>query len=167
MGGASSKGDSGGDNKTKFGYTKPKNPIKKIVESGGLVLNAIKNNPLSKHTEKVNRNFFDTKVKKAGHSKYDTYEDYIRARGRGEVDAYGREVTNSGGNDNNQTVLATKQVASSGVIAPTNAEVTQAQSTNMSGDQILVANKKKGRSETILKSAQGLGDSTLQTTKKN
>ena len=155
-----------------FGYEPiDKNPIKKIVESGGLVLNAIKNNPLSKHTEKVNRNFFDTKVKKAGHSKYDTYEDYIRARGRGEVDAYGREVTNSGGNDNNQTVLttnteATKQVASSGVIAPTNAEVTQAQSTNMSGDQILVANKKKGRSETILKSAQGLGDSTLQTTKK-
>ena len=36
--------------------------------------------------EKVNRDFFDTKVKKAGKSKYDNYEDYIKARGRGEVD---------------------------------------------------------------------------------
>ena len=122
----------------------------------------------------MNRNFFDTKVKKAGKSKYDTYEDYIKARGRGEVDAYGREITNSGGgNDNNQTVLnteATQQVAS-GVVtnnttAPTNAEITQAQSTNMSGDEILVANKKKGRSETILNSSQGLGNSTANTTKK-
>jgi len=165
MGGAKEDTSGGsGDHRTsnkKDGMVKKKNVLEKYVENSFLT-----NNPLSKHTEKVNRNFFDTKVKKAGHSKYDTYEDYIRARGRGEVDAYGREVTNSGGNDNNQTVLATKQVASSGVIAPTNAEVTQAQSTNMSGDQILVANKKKGRSETILKSAQGLGDSTLQTTKK-
>jgi hypothetical protein len=180
MGGAKEDTSGGsGDHRTsnkKDGMVK-KNPIKKIVESGGLVLNLIKNNPLSKHTEKVNRNFFDTKVKKAGHSKYDTYEDYIRARGRGEVDAYGREVTNSGGNNNNQTVLATnteatKQVASSGVvtnngvIAPTNAEVTQAQSTDMSADQILVANKKKGRSQTILNKAQGLGSSTANTTKK-
>ena len=93
---------------------------------------------------------------------------------------YTREVP-TGGNDNrdnnNQTVLATnteatKQVASSGVvtnnsvIAPTNAEVTQAQSTDMSADQILVANKKKGRSQTILQTAQGLGGSTANTMKK-
>ena len=52
------------------------------------------------------------------------------------------------------------------VTAPTNAEITQAQSTEMSADQILLANKKKGRSETILQTAQGLGDSTANTTKK-
>ena len=52
------------------------------------------------------------------------------------------------------------------VTAPTNAEITQAQSTEMSADQILLANKKKGRSETILNQAQGLGDSTANTTKK-
>jgi len=149
-----------------------KNPIKQVVESGGLILNAIKNNPLSKHTEKVNRKYFDDTVKPAGTSKYDTYEDYIKARGRGEVDAMGRTI-NTRDNNNNQTVLnteATQQVAS-GVVnnnttAPTNAEVTQAQSTNMSGDEILVANKKKGRSETILNSSQGLGNSTANTTKK-
>lgn len=52
------------------------------------------------------------------------------------------------------------------VTAPTNAEITQAQSTEMSADQILLANKKKGRLETILQTAQGLGDSTANTTKK-
>ncbi len=87
------------------------------------------------------------------------------------------DIPNNTNDNNNQTVLttnteATKQVASSGVvtnnsvIAPTNAEVTQAQSTDMSGDQILLANKKKGRSQTILNTAQGLGGSTANTTKK-
>ena len=42
--------------------------------------------------------------------------------------------------------------------APTKAEVSQAQATDMSSDQILVANKKKGRSQTILNKAKGLGD---------
>ena len=50
--------------------------------------------------------------------------------------------------------------------APTNAEVTQASSTTMSADEILVANKKKGRSQTILNTADGLGNSTANTMKK-
>jgi len=36
----------------------------------------------------------------------------------------------------------------------------------MSGDEILIANKKKGRSQTILNQAQGLGSSSANTTKK-
>ena len=51
-------------------------------------------------------------------------------------------------------------------ITPTNAEVTQASSTTMSADEILLANKKKGRSQTILQTAQGLGGSTANTMKK-
>ena len=164
MGGASTGGSDTSDDKkqdtystqfkknyktTKDGKVKKKNVLEKAAESGGLILNAIKNNPLSKYTEKVNRDFFDTKVKKAGKSKYDNYEDYIRARGRGEVDAYGREVTNTGGgnDNNNQTVLNNNANAGTNltqpVTPPTNAEVTQASSTTMSADEILVANKKK------------------------
>ena len=95
---------------------------------------------------------------------------------RSKLDAKGyvKGAGNTGGNDNkdnnnNQTVLNTEakqQVVSNNITAPTNAEVTKAQSTDMSADQILLANNKKGRKQTILKTASGLGDSTLQTTKK-
>jgi hypothetical protein len=185
MGGASTGGSDTSDEKKQDSYStqfkknykvkkdgtvKKKNVVEKAVESGGVVLNLIKNNPLSKHTEKVNRDFFDTKVKKAGKSKYDNYEDYIKARGRGEVDAYGREITNTGGgnDNNNQPILeaSAQTLPANNVTAPTNAEVTQASSTTMSADEILVANKKKGKSNTILQTAQGLGNSTANTTKK-
>mgnify|MGYP003671744520 CR=1 FL=1 len=70
-------------------------------------------------------------------------------------------------NTNTQTQMASGVVTNTGTVpAPTNAEVTQASATTMSADEILIANKKKGRKQTILKTASGLGDSTLQTTKK-
>ena len=184
MGGASTGGSDDRDEKkidpystqfkknyktTKDGKVKKKNVLEKAVDTGGVVLNLIKNNPLSAKTEQVNRDFFENKVKKAGKSKYDNYEDYIRARGRGEVDAYGREITNTGGNDNNnQPILtsATETLPANNMTAPTNAEVTQASSTTMSADEILVANKKKGRSQTILNNADGLGNSSANTMKK-
>ena len=80
-----------------------------------------------------------------------------------------------GGNDNpilSTNTEATKQVASSGIVtnngivAPTTAEVSQATSTMMSDAEISVANKKKARSSTILTRATGLGNSSLNTTKK-
>ena len=49
---------------------------------------------------------------------------------------------------------------------PTKAEVDQGTSTMMSDAEILVKNKKKGRSTTILNRATGLGNSSLNTTKK-
>ena len=51
-------------------------------------------------------------------------------------------------------------------VAPTTAEVSQATSTMMSDAETTVANKKKGRSTTILNRATGLGNSSLNTTKK-
>jgi hypothetical protein len=51
-------------------------------------------------------------------------------------------------------------------VAPTTAEVSQATSTMMSDAETTVANKKKGRSTTILSRATGLGNSSLNTTKK-
>ena len=61
--------------------------------------------------------------------------------------------------------VAVKTVAPA-VVAPTKAEVSQATSTDMSSAEISVANKKKGRSQTILNTSGGLGSSSLNTTKK-
>jgi len=151
--------------KTKFGYTKPKN--KNIVETiidKSPVLNILKNNPISKKTEEVNRKFFEEKVKPANKSKYSNYEDYIRARGRGEVDAYGREIMSTG-NDGGAT-------ESSGVVVqapkvettPTESEVSQATATEAE-DPIKLRKRKakaRGRSPTILTGVTGVtGSLTL------
>ena len=89
-----------------------------------------------------------------------------------------------GDNDNDNSILstntaATKQVASSGIVtstgmvAPTTAEVSQVTATNAvepssnySSDATLLANNKKGRRSTIMAKATGLGDSNLNTTKR-
>jgi hypothetical protein len=103
--------------------------------------------------------------------------DFVLSKGfKTQLDGmgYSDEPGNVGGGgndrpeDENQPLLnvSTQPVNNNVTTAPTNAEVTQAQSTEMSADQILLANKKKGRSTTILNSSQGLGSSTANTTKK-
>ena len=170
MGGASTGGSDTSDDKkqdtystqfkknyktTKDGKIKKKNIIEKAVDTGGLVLGAIKNNPLSKYTEKVNRDFFENKVKKAGKSKYDNYEDYIRARGRGEVDAYGREIKNTGGG-NNQTILTetnqNQEMDSEATETSTSYEVGDE---NLTAEEIALRNKRKGRKKNIKTSVTG------------
>ena len=148
-------------------------PIKVVKEIFG---NAIDNSNLNKRMKFANKNNINIQGLSTEQILSKDFKSKLEEKG------YAKGAGNTGGNNNrddnnNQTVLATnteatKQVASSGVvtnnkvIAPTNAEVTQAQSTDMSADQILLANKKKGRSETILNQAQGLGNSTANTTKK-
>jgi hypothetical protein len=161
-----------------------RSPIAKILSKtpGGVIMNKISNSKFVQDSNYKSRFRF---AQKSGKFK-DTplTREFVLSKGfKNQLDGMGySDRNNTGGNDNrddnnNQTVLATnteatQQVASSGVvtnnevIAPTNAEVTQAKSTDMSADQILVANNKKARSNTILKTASGLGDSTLQTTKK-
>ena len=140
----------------KFGYPKKKNTIQKIADKSP-VLNLIKNNPFSKKTEQVNRDFYDTKVKPYSGNTKGTYEDYIKSRGRGEVDAMGRAISNDGGNNNNQTVETPYRVG----IFPgeSNGEVTPIIPPTTSEDTIETRKKKtkaKGRSETILSSARGV-----------
>jgi len=140
---------------------------------------------------KVNRDFFTDKV--LGSKNYKTtskkdflnmtvsqqeqiYGDYMKGRQTGNTDAYGNPISGGGGNDNNnqpiltsaaETLPANNMTANNmTTTAPTNAEITQASSTTMSADEILVANKKKGRSQTILNNADGLGNSTANTMKK-
>ena len=114
--------------------------------------------------EEVNRKFFEEKVKPAGKSKYDTYEDYIRARGRGEVDAYGRTVTQRDNGGGNQVVQAPTDAT---MTAPTTAEVSQSSATDATDASTIDTddptyikrkNKRQGRSLTILTSSKGVSD---------
>ena len=144
----------------KFGYTVKENPVKKFISSGGVtgaIISGLTNG------EEVNRKFFEEKVKPAGKSKYDTYEDYIRARGRGEVDAYGRTITKS---DNGGAIASSGQVVQSPeVTAPTTAEVSQATTTDATEDRLILRKRKakaKGRNPTIMTGVTGVtADLTL------
>ena len=97
-------------------------------------------------------------------------KNFRTRRNAGLTDAYGNPKTGGGGggnNNNNNTQMASGVVTNTGTVAaPTNAEVAQAQSTTMSADEILLANKKKGRKDTIMTSASGLGESNILNTKK-
>mgnify|MGYP005992786073 CR=1 FL=1 len=136
----------------KDGTIKKKNVVEKYVENSFLT-----NNPLSKKSEEVNRKYFEETVKPSNKSKYDNYEDYIRARGSGEVDAYGREITNTGGgNDNNnqpaEPVIVKKNIGG------TEVQTTQAKLDEEKEDSEYDVRKikKKGRTENILTSSKGV-----------
>jgi len=97
-------------------------------------------------------------------------KNFRTRRNAGLTDAYGNPKTGGGGggnNNNNNTQMASGVVTNTGTVAaPTNAEVAQAQSTTMSADEILLANNKKGKKDTIMTSASGLGESNILNTKK-
>jgi hypothetical protein len=145
--------------KDKFGYTKPKSTTSKIISGGGLILNTIKNNPISKKTEEVNRKFYNEKVVPAGKSKAPNYETYMKDRLAGKTDAYGNTTNNqNGGNNNNQTVETPLRAGifpmpkidggEKAIILPTTSEDT------------IEKRKKKtkatGRSKSIMTSAKGV-----------
>ena len=102
----------------------------------------------------------------------DSFKDILDARGyddynKGLMSGNVGNQDNDRGNNNNATQMASGVVTNTGTVAaPSNAEVAQAQSTTMSADEILLANKKKGRAETIMTSASGLGSSNILNTKK-
>ena len=140
----------------KFGYTVKENPVKKFISSGGVIGAVTK--PFREKTEAVNRKFFEEKVKPAGKSKYSNYEDYIRARGRGEVDAYGRTISKS--DNGGATNTGGQVVQAPEVTAPTTAEVSQA-TTTKAEDPIELRKRKikaKGRNPTIMTGVTGVND---------
>ena len=162
MGGASNRSDDSGGGTTYSDQLKKiqkPNPVVKFIQGGGIPGAIIRT--VKKGTEK-------SKAKKEANVEM--------GLGIDSISNYTTPSDNNGGNDNNPILStnteATKQVASSGIVtnngivAPTTAEVSQATSTMMSDAEISVANKKKGRSTTILSRATGLGNSSLNTTKK-
>jgi len=168
MGGASNRSD---DSKGGSSYSdqlkkiqKP-NPIVKFIKGGGFTGAIIRS--VGKKIGEINEQSRRNKLT----SQFDSEEGVKRTP----------YATDNDRNDNNNSILstntaATKQVASSGIVtstgmvAPTIAEVSQATATDASSsyssDATLLANNKKGRRSTILAKAKGLGDSNLNTTKR-
>ena len=155
----------------KFGYKVKKNIVERYVDNNPII-QTVKNvgdkMNLNRRMKFANKNNINLQGLSTEEILSKDFKSKLDEKG------YTREVP-TGGNDNrdnnNQTVLSTNTEATSGVVtnnitAPTNAEVTQAQSTDMSADQILLANNKKGRKQTILNNPDGLGSSTANTTKK-
>jgi len=131
-------------------------PKKKNVLENVLDNSLLTNNPVSDYTEEVNRKFFKEKVQPAGTSKYNTYEDYIRARGRGEVDAYGREITQSDNGGNNQPAQETivKKNIGGTEVQTTQEKLDEEKSKDDEYDVRKV--KKKGRKQYTLTSSKGV-----------
>jgi hypothetical protein len=138
--------------------TKKKNILERVVEASPTV-KVVK--ALLKPGEEFNREYFETTVKPAGTSKYSNYEDYMKARTKGEVDAYGREITSTGNGGNGGGAIGTSgQVvqAPQPVTSPTTAEVSQ--STAAEAQDSLTLRKRRtlarGRSPTIMTGVTGV-----------
>ena len=136
---------------------KKKNILERVVE-GSPTVKVVK--AILKPGEKVNREYFETTVKPAGTSKYSNYEDYIRARSKGEVDAYGREIsqTDRGGNGGGAIGTSGQVVqAPQPVTSPTTAEVSQSAAAD--AQESLMLRKRRtlarGRSPTIMTGVTG------------
>jgi hypothetical protein len=134
----------------KFGYKVKKNPVEMYMDNS-----IITNNPFSKKSEEVNRNYYETKVKNYSGNTKATYEEYIRARGRGEVDAMGRTISksdNGGATDTGGQVVQAPEVT-----APTTVEVSQV-TTTKAEDPIELRKRRakaRGRTPTIMTGVTG------------
>jgi hypothetical protein len=85
----------------------------------------------------------------------DSYKDYMSKRGSGEIDAMGRAIS-GGGNGGNTQPGITKNIGGSTIqtTAPTEAEVSQSEAANADAAALKV--KKRGRSQSIMTSSQGV-----------
>ena len=141
---------------------------------GSIVTKVADTNNYKRRIKYAEINGFNVRDKSKSFVLSDSFKTQLDARG---YDDYNKGLMggNVGNQDNdrgnnNQTVLDNNANAQANltqpIVSPTNAEVAQAQSTTMSADEILLANKKKGRAETIMTSASGLGSSNILNTKK-
>jgi hypothetical protein len=85
----------------------------------------------------------------------DSLKDYMSKRGSGEIDAMGRAIS-GGGNGGNTQPGITKNIGGSTIqtTAPTTAEVSQSEAANADAAALKV--KKRGRSQSIMTSSQGV-----------
>jgi hypothetical protein len=82
-------------------------------------------------------------------------KDYMSKRGTGEIDAMGRTISGRGNGGNTQPGI-TKNIGGSTIqtTAPTTAEVSQSEAANADAAALKV--KKRGRSQSIMTSSQGV-----------
>jgi len=162
-----------------FGYKVKKNPIERFIDVSpvmNIVGNFADKHNLNRRMKFANKNNINLQglsteqiLSKDFKAKLDArgYDDYNKGLMSGNVGGNNDGGGGGGNNNNNATQMASGVVTNTGtVVAPSNAEVAQAQSTTMSADEILLANKKKGRVETIMTAASGLGSSNILNTKK-
>jgi hypothetical protein len=85
----------------------------------------------------------------------DNFKSYMSKRGSGEIDAMGRAIS-GGGNGGNTQPGITKNIGGSTIqtTAPTTAEVSQSEAANADAAALKV--KKRGRSQSIMTSSQGV-----------
>ena len=182
MGGASNRSDDSGGGTSYSSQLKTiqkPNPVKKFFQGGGVSGAVIRGvvQGVVKAGKAIKEDF---KTRKTNESLLGT-PDY---QGGKTFSSSKVKTTNDRDRDDNNPILstnteATRQVASSGIVtstgmvAPTTAEVSQVTATNAvepsssySSDATLLANNKKGRRSTIMAKATGLGDSNLNTTKR-
>ena len=143
----------------KFGYPIKTNTFQKIADKS-VLYNVLKNNPLSKHTEKVNRKFYDEKVKPAGKSKAPDYETYMKDRLAGKTDAYGNTINKElGKGDINKYLIKDDPIKAGIFPGESNGEKIVIPPPTTSEDTIETRKKKtkaQGRSRSIMTSAKGV-----------
>lgn len=132
----------------------------------GIGLNLTKG--VRQKTFQVNRDYYqENVVGKEGYTDtFDDYERYIKGRSTGKLDAMGRTIKSSGGNDSKP--VSAEPVKAKSVEQPkvkSQMDNTEVKSDNIIADkkaptdaEISLRNKRKGRRKTILTSVTGVED---------
>ena len=153
MGGPSggNSGGGGNNNKTKFGYTKPKSTIQKVgdfIKGGGIIGSVVRG--FKEGARKSKANVMD-------------YEG--QAAGVTPMRAPFTQSDNGNDNNNQPTIKSVEQPKVKSQMDNTQikskeivADKIAPEATEMTADEILLKNKKKGRKKTILTSVTGVDD---------
>ena len=137
------------DNATAFNnlrYTQSNTFLGKIANTFGIGEKSFNANKSYYEKNVVGKNNFTRSV--------DSYKDYMKKRGSGEIDSMGRTKRTGSGSDNNNVI---NEVTKN---APTVAEVSQVTTADAAAEDTeanrLLKIKKRGRSKSILSGSQGV-----------
>tara|TARA_R100000951_G_scaffold445_1_gene2079 strand:+ start:485 stop:964 length:480 start_codon:yes stop_codon:yes gene_type:complete len=148
MGGPSGGNSNGGNNRTQFGYTKPKSTVSKVVDfvKGGGVVGAVVRG-ITQGAKKSKQNAMDYEGQAAGVTAERSPKDPRTGLG--------------GDNNNNQKSIEQPKVKSQMNNTDVKSDMITAKApaiTEMSADEIAIKNKRKGRKKTILTSVTGVNE---------
>jgi hypothetical protein len=133
-----------------YTYTAPKfvgSILAKALDVTGIAKKGFETNKAYYEKNVIGKNDFTKSI--------DSYKSYMSKRGSGEIDAMGRAIS-GGGNGGNTQPGITKNIGGSTIqtTAPTTAEVSQSEAANADAAALKV--KKRGRSQSIMTSSQGV-----------
>jgi hypothetical protein len=133
-----------------YAYTTPKfapSILAKALDVTGIAKKGFETNKAYYEKNVIGKNNFTKSI--------DSYKSYMSKRGSGEIDAMGRAIS-GGGNGGNTQPGITKNIGGSTIqtTAPTTAEVSQSEAANADAAALKV--KKRGRSQSIMTSSQGV-----------